>query len=702
MAHCKGIVKRPFKPVDIDFGVEKNEVTIITNKETNHDIAESHPIKSSDSNYNNDSLLQHLDPSSPIAQSISASVTSAWPVPESLAPKKNVAANRQLADIPEPHEHDVLCGRGNYVNYHSGNQYYRNLVKKYFLQYVSASKNEKPRYAQLIYHEVGMRDPPGRFLRQDLDTKLWHDVGEKKALDKTRQALREGAPEVRSRVKYRLIDSPHQISEERTNVLGETGDAHSLPSARRPSSVTNSPTATVADYIGSTPMEDHMRPLPSQTKQHRQTSHTQLRHQLNNQAPPSHALSSKNNAGTSERAQEDTSRNPVTSHDYQTPNRSIFTANGALDNESLANSVASRLLSSNYNALANENITNLVSLGILSLVNGKSHLNHSMQNGSLLNMNAMTGEPFLARNPVVQKTGNSSNEPLARRVTADFDQTQKRQGIYSNGSDYNKRQKIDGSFHQPSIEKDAVGATALLGLSKVVQPADDVRVSCGEDGNDEIMSLENKHEDICNVIDTASLKTSSTQPGNDNENKMDQKSNNVGSGNSVSQTSALLSCNKTSRDSFPPFVSLPGSFLDKEIRDTSKTKPDQQSGKKSNSNELLEVSSIWDNRIRQAEEKWGIAPGNSKNFSHRIDAIEKKALECRKLISNATTHIHEKGTAKDSVNENEGLNVLYVKLVERAEEQWGIVPSDGWNLTERVGMIEQTAQRCIKRLQNWI
>jgi len=37
--------------------------------------------------------------------------------------------------------------------------------------------------------------PPGRFLKQDPKTKLWSDIGEKKALDKTRQALREGAPE---------------------------------------------------------------------------------------------------------------------------------------------------------------------------------------------------------------------------------------------------------------------------------------------------------------------------------------------------------------------------------------------------------------------------------------------------------------------------------------------------------------------------
>ena len=39
-------------------------------------------------------------------------------------------------------------------------------------------------------------DPPGRFLKQNQATKLWEDIGDKKSLDKTRQALREGAPEL--------------------------------------------------------------------------------------------------------------------------------------------------------------------------------------------------------------------------------------------------------------------------------------------------------------------------------------------------------------------------------------------------------------------------------------------------------------------------------------------------------------------------
>ena len=33
----------------------------------------------------------------------------------------------QLVDIVKPHDHDVLSGRGNYVNHHAGNENFRKL-----------------------------------------------------------------------------------------------------------------------------------------------------------------------------------------------------------------------------------------------------------------------------------------------------------------------------------------------------------------------------------------------------------------------------------------------------------------------------------------------------------------------------------------------------------------------------------------------
>jgi hypothetical protein len=98
--------------------------------------------------------------------------------------------------IKTPHDHDVLSGRGNFVNYHPGNEHFRSLVRKHKVEYVKCPKPQKGKFSKLIYEEVKDRNPPGRFLKQDASSKLWYDIGEKKALDKTRQALREGAPEL--------------------------------------------------------------------------------------------------------------------------------------------------------------------------------------------------------------------------------------------------------------------------------------------------------------------------------------------------------------------------------------------------------------------------------------------------------------------------------------------------------------------------
>ena len=98
--------------------------------------------------------------------------------------------------IVHPHEHDVLSGRGNFVNYHAGNEHFRALVRKHKVDYVKCPKPQKGKFSKMIVDEIKNRNPPGRFLKQDASTKLWYDIGEKKALDKTRQALREGAPEL--------------------------------------------------------------------------------------------------------------------------------------------------------------------------------------------------------------------------------------------------------------------------------------------------------------------------------------------------------------------------------------------------------------------------------------------------------------------------------------------------------------------------
>lgn len=104
------------------------------------------------------------------------------------------ASQPQLKDIPHPHNNDVLSGRGNFVNYHVGNEFFRALVRKHKGAYVACPKAQKARFSRMIVDEVRNQNPSGRFLKQDPKTELWYDTGDKKALDKTRQALREGAP----------------------------------------------------------------------------------------------------------------------------------------------------------------------------------------------------------------------------------------------------------------------------------------------------------------------------------------------------------------------------------------------------------------------------------------------------------------------------------------------------------------------------
>jgi len=96
---------------------------------------------------------------------------------------------------------DVLCGRGGATNSHSGNRSFRALVKRYQEQYLKAKKRDKPSVADKLIDIV--RERGGRFLKraesQQYGEILWVDIGDERAREKTCQALREGAPELRRR-----------------------------------------------------------------------------------------------------------------------------------------------------------------------------------------------------------------------------------------------------------------------------------------------------------------------------------------------------------------------------------------------------------------------------------------------------------------------------------------------------------------------
>lgn len=65
------------------------------------------------------------------------------------------------------------------------------------LHFYFSLKIQKPSVAKVIVRAIRNGDPPGRFLRRNEKTGQYYDVGDKKAAEKTSQALREKSDEER-------------------------------------------------------------------------------------------------------------------------------------------------------------------------------------------------------------------------------------------------------------------------------------------------------------------------------------------------------------------------------------------------------------------------------------------------------------------------------------------------------------------------
>jgi hypothetical protein len=84
---------------------------------------------------------------------------------------------------------------------HKGNKRFRDVVALHRPDYVRAPKIQKPSVARVIVRAIRNGDPPGRFVRKDDKTGKWVDIGDKKAAEKTSQALREKTNEERDLLK---------------------------------------------------------------------------------------------------------------------------------------------------------------------------------------------------------------------------------------------------------------------------------------------------------------------------------------------------------------------------------------------------------------------------------------------------------------------------------------------------------------------
>jgi hypothetical protein len=107
------------------------------------------------------------------------------------------------------------------TNHHKGNKRFRDVVTLHRPDYVRAPKIQKPSVARVIVRAIRNGDPPGRFLRKDDKSGHWVDIGDKKAAEKTSQALREKTTEEREKIKR---DPSSTISTAAMSLLPATTD----------------------------------------------------------------------------------------------------------------------------------------------------------------------------------------------------------------------------------------------------------------------------------------------------------------------------------------------------------------------------------------------------------------------------------------------------------------------------------------------
>ena len=116
--------------------------------------------------------------------------------------------NQPMTGITKISEHDIICGRGGLALKHPGNAAYRKIVTLNKELYATCLKTEKLRISKSIV--AAIREINARFVEREdgkTATKLdetdehgnpctWRDIGDKRAIEKTSQALREGQPKL--------------------------------------------------------------------------------------------------------------------------------------------------------------------------------------------------------------------------------------------------------------------------------------------------------------------------------------------------------------------------------------------------------------------------------------------------------------------------------------------------------------------------
>ncbi|KAL7528280.1 hypothetical protein ACHAXR_002360 [Thalassiosira sp. AJA248-18] len=100
---------------------------------------------------------------------------------------------------------DVLIGRGQGAQRHPGNAKYRTLVLSNKGLYAKCPRSDKSKISKGIVAAV--RELGGRFLELDKQSGIYRDIGDKKAYEKTSQALPEGQSKIRKQMYSEMASS---------------------------------------------------------------------------------------------------------------------------------------------------------------------------------------------------------------------------------------------------------------------------------------------------------------------------------------------------------------------------------------------------------------------------------------------------------------------------------------------------------------
>ena len=159
-------------------------------------------------------------------------------------------------------KYDVLFGRGGATNTNEGNKRFRGIVSDHQSEYLEATKKEKGMIARDVVKIV--RQNGGRFLKRSSGGgKTWEDVGDKMAVAKTSQALREGL-DVRRQTE-------NKNDNKRRGSSSESSSSSSTKKRRRTTTITTaeerqSPPSVISDVdearLLPDLLEDDFPPMP--------------------------------------------------------------------------------------------------------------------------------------------------------------------------------------------------------------------------------------------------------------------------------------------------------------------------------------------------------------------------------------------------------------------------------------------------------